>query len=107
MSQADFASRLGVTGAGISKIESGQRNLTDQMILLICKEFNVNENWLRYGTGDIYQKESPDCLEQLVLKYSLNEFDKNLIYEYAKLDEKKRAAIKEYVLNISSGFSDN
>ncbi len=51
LSQEAFGSRLGVTGPGISKIESGDRNLTEQMALSIIREFNVNEDWLRNGTG--------------------------------------------------------
>ncbi|MDU3181839.1 MAG: helix-turn-helix transcriptional regulator [Lachnospiraceae bacterium] len=51
LSQEAFGSRLGVTGPGISKIESGDRNLTEQMTLSIIREFSVNENWLRNGTG--------------------------------------------------------
>ena len=51
LSQEAFGTRLGVTGPGISKIESGDRNLTEQMTLSIIREFNVNEDWLRNGTG--------------------------------------------------------
>lgn len=51
LSQEEFASRLGITAAGISRIESGKRKLTEQMLIHICKEFNVNEDWLRYGRG--------------------------------------------------------
>ena len=51
LSQEAFGAKLGVTGPGISKIESGDRNLTEQMTLSVIREFNVNENWLRTGEG--------------------------------------------------------
>ncbi len=51
LSQEAFGAKLGVTGPGISKIESGDRNLTEQMALSVIREFNVNENWLRTGEG--------------------------------------------------------
>ena len=104
MSQELFGSKLGVTGAGISKIESGQRNLTDQMILLICKEFGVNEDWLRNGSGKMYLTNTTDCLDELVQKYDLDELDKKIIHEYAKLDIKRRSAIKDYIVKLAYNF---
>ena len=46
-----FGDRLGVKKNSISQIESGNRSLTDQMFLAICREFSVNEDWLRTGSG--------------------------------------------------------
>ncbi len=101
LSQKDFAARLGITGAGISKIESGQRGLTDQMILLICKEFNINENWLRYGEGGMLRQPLPFGVEQLAESYRLDELDKIIISEYLMLDDKKRKVLKEYITRIA------
>ena len=42
-----FGIRLGVGKTAISKLENGERNLTDQMFKSICREFNVSEDWLR------------------------------------------------------------
>lgn len=51
LSQDDFGSRLGVSGAAISRIEGQQRALTPQIAKLICKEFHIREEWLVNGTG--------------------------------------------------------
>lgn len=51
----EFGKRLGVTDAAISRLEKGERKLTEQMVKSICREFNVNEQWLRYGTGEMFQ----------------------------------------------------
>lgn len=59
LSQESFGSRLGVTGTGISKIETGDRNLTEQMFISICREFNVNETWLRTGKGEMFLSATP------------------------------------------------
>lgn len=49
-----FGEQLGVTKVAISNIEKGNRNLTDQMSKAICREFNVSEEWLRDGTGNMF-----------------------------------------------------
>lgn len=46
-----FGIRLGVGKTAISGIETGRRNLTEQMIKSICREYKVNEDWLRTGAG--------------------------------------------------------
>lgn len=48
---AKFGERLGVTKTAISYVESDKRNLTEQMLKAICREFSVNEDWLRTGSG--------------------------------------------------------
>lgn len=49
-----FAEPLGVGKTSISKIELGQVNLTDQMAKAICREYSVNEEWLRNGSGEMF-----------------------------------------------------
>ena len=51
MTMEQFGKKLGVQKSAISKIEKGERNLTEQMLLSICREFGVNEVWLRTGEG--------------------------------------------------------
>lgn len=54
LTQEEFGKRLGVTKTAISRLESEDRNLTEQMVLSICREFNVNEDWLRTGEGEMF-----------------------------------------------------
>lgn len=53
LSQEAFGARIGVTGAAISRIESGDRSITEQVITAICREFQVDEHWLRTGEGQM------------------------------------------------------
>lgn len=52
--QTDFAKTLSVSRSAICKMESGENSPSEQTIKLICREFNVNEDWLRNGTGEMF-----------------------------------------------------
>lgn len=52
--QIEFAEQLGVTNAHISKLEKGITVPSDALIKLICKVFEVNEEWLRFENGPVY-----------------------------------------------------
>lgn len=100
-SQEALGIKLGVTGAGISKIENGQRNLTEQMIILICIEFDINERWLRYGEGEMFKEKTSYGIEQIANFYDLDDLDVRIIQEYIKLNAKNRKVIKEYIMRIA------
>ena len=68
LSQEAFGKRLGVTGTAISRIEIGNRAVTEQMILATCREFNVREEWLRDGSGEIFLDFTEDSLMTLLLE---------------------------------------
>lgn len=51
-----FGGKLGVGKTAISKIERGENSVTDHMRLSICREFNVSEEWLRTGEGEMFVK---------------------------------------------------
>lgn len=107
ISQDAFGRKLGVTAAGISKIESGQRNLTEQMVILICREFDINENWLRYGTGEMFKEKLSTGMEQLALYYHLDDLDVRIINEFLLLDDSKRKVLKDYILKVASVTSNS
>lgn len=54
-----FGERIGVGKSAISNIERGTRGFTDQMLKAICREFNVNEEWLRDGSGEMFVASTP------------------------------------------------
>lgn len=60
LSTEKFGARVGVTRSAISRIENSVVNVTDQMQKSICREFNVNEEWLRNGVGEMFNTLSQD-----------------------------------------------
>lgn len=88
-----FGKPLGVGKTAISKIENGENNLTDQMILAICREYNVDENWLRTGEGEMFKKlNRQQELAQLtatLFKEEEDSFKSRLIMALAQLNEEE------------------
>ena len=81
LTQVEFGERIGVKGNTVTNYETGLRNPTDAVILSICREFNVNEDWLRNGTGDMYKEKDGSFTELLSeLEESDDDFIKSLIY---------------------------
>lgn len=60
LTQEKFGERVGVKKNTISQIESGVNGVTDQLRLSVCREFNVNEDWLRTGEGEMFVESDED-----------------------------------------------
>lgn len=56
MTQQEFADRVSVGRSAIAQYEMGRNPPSDAVISLICREFNVNEVWLRYGDGEMFRE---------------------------------------------------
>ena len=90
LSQKVFAGKLGITDSGLSNLESGKRNLTEQMIISICREFNVNRAWLVEGVGDMFTNLPETILDELALQYELTDLEKDLVGDFCKLPKEQR-----------------
>lgn len=100
LTQAQFAERLGLTRNYIALIETGSRIPSDRTIADICREFNVSENWLRTGEGEMFLDLGED--EELVqvlaaIQVSDDDMVKDLLISYWHLDEKEKAAIRKLI----------
>lgn len=70
LNQNEFAEKLGLSQSTLAMIEVGKRTFSDKHIKLICVTFNINENWLRTGNGNMfsstpYERELLSIFEQL------------------------------------------
>lgn len=54
LTQLEFGEQVGVKANTIGNYEIGLRTPSDAVIRAICREFNVNENWLRTGEGEMF-----------------------------------------------------
>lgn len=95
-----FGKKLGVTKVAISNIEKGNRALTEQMAKSICREYNVNYDYLVYGEGEMFDDLPQTILDELCIQYDCDELDRSLIEEYLKLDATSRKVLKDYIRNV-------
>ena len=101
-----FGEKLGVGKTAISKLEKGERNLTDQMVKSICREFSINEEWLRTGSGNMripIEDEAAAAVSDLVEKSNpLYDVIKGIMVAYQKLDGPSREVIDQFILDAVS-----
>jgi transcriptional regulator with XRE-family HTH domain len=91
LNQSDFGAKVGVKGNTIGNYEIGLRSPSDAVIFSICREFNVNENWLRTGEGEMFLKinEEEELYSFLggLAKEENSSFKKRLISALSRLNE--------------------
>lgn len=100
-----FGDKVGVTSSSISDIEKGRRELTKQMCISVCREYDVNETWLRTGEGDMFVAQSrEDEIERAVRRLLSGEteiFKRRLILTLSNLPEEHWAVLEEKLLEIA------
>lgn len=105
LTQAKFANKIGVKQNTVAQYEMGRNVPIDSVITLICKEYNVNEDWLRYGTGEMFVKKT---MEQELIDFTADmllggdNFKKRLISALAKLSEDQWDLLESIVDEISN-----
>ena len=77
MSQIEFSERIYLSKSFYGDIEIGKKKVNDRIIFIVSKQFNVNENWIRTGNGNIFNEINPDIRkEKLISIY--NQLDLSL-----------------------------
>ena len=80
-----FGSAINMSGGAITNMEKGTRNITDRTIRDICREYNVNPEWLINGNEPMFEdvtseRDIDDEVKQLTKQYSLlNNEDQELV----------------------------
>lgn len=95
LTQDNFSEKIGLSRSNIANIEISRIKFTDRTIKDICREFNVNKEWLRYGSGEIFI-ENDSAFEQYLKENSATDNDIELIKCYLNLDLEIRNKIHEH-----------
>lgn len=105
LTQVEFGEKIGVKGNTITNYETGLRNPTDAVILSICREFGINEDWLRNGTEPMYKERDGSFTELLSdLDDSDDDFIKALITVYMGLDEDSKEALRKIAKGMAEKY---
>ena len=104
MTQQKFADKLGTARNNIAGYETGKRNPSNAVISLICREFNINEKWLRTGEGEMFIELSrSDEIAQFVGQLMTEEddsFKKRLVSGLAALDDNGWKVLENFLDSI-------
>lgn len=98
ISQDAFGKKLGVTGATISRLESGDRQPTEAIIKLICREFSISYDWLKNGVEPMKmpaEEAALDSIERIMT--GNNEFVKSVFRELADLPAEAWEEIESFM----------
>lgn len=101
LTQAEFSKRIGFKRNSIALVETEMRNISDQAIFSICREFHVREDWLRNGTGEMYEPDMNSALDLLVKKYHLSDGSRILIEKFVDMEESHQQVLVDYFVRVS------
>ena len=91
LTQVEFGEKIGTKGNTITNYETGLRTPTDAVIHSICREFNVDETWLRTGEGEMFKKRTRNqeimAFANSVMEGLDESFKKRLLLALSKLNE--------------------
>lgn len=102
LTQQEFADRIGMKRNTVANYETGRNEPSAAVISLICREFNVNENWLRSGEGEMFCKlETND----IVAKATRLLGEKDPMFEafvetYSTLSPSDRKVLMDFGVNL-------
>lgn len=106
LTQQEFGERLGIKRNTIATYESGRNEPIDAVVSLICKEFNVNEEWLRDGTGEMFKAAPSTALDALAEEYNYSHRDYVIVEEFSNLSRKDRDVILNFITEVAAGCYD-
>lgn len=107
LTQRAFGERIGVKGNTIAQYELGRSNPVDSVISLMIREFNVNEEWLREGKGEMFRAAPSDVLDQLAREYNLSNASYIAVEKFVNLKPEKRSELIDFFLEISKAIIES
>lgn len=110
LTQQEFADRIGIKRNSLANYETGRNTPIDAILISICREWNVNEEWLRTGNGEMFIELTRDeQIENFVgdtLKSEEDSFKKKFISMLAALDESDWEVLQKMVELLQQNKKD-
>ncbi len=106
LTQQEFADRIGIKRNTIATYESGRNQPIDAVVNLICMKFKVNEDWLRYGTGEMFET-TLNALDTLAKEYNLSDSAYVAVEKFIKLKPNTQMEILNYFTEVVKSLPEN
>lgn len=90
LTQQEFANKLGISRNNIATYEANKSKPGEAVISLMCKTFQVNEEWLRTGKNEMFPEETKSVLDEVSEKLNLNAFETAFLKVYMRLPKQQR-----------------
>ncbi len=113
LTQQEFADRIGIKRNTLATYESGRNEPIDAVVSLICREFNVNEDWLRNGGSDddmfvkLNEDEELAMYTQMLLDSTTDDIVANMVKKFICIYEKLDPDSKKILMNIADELIDS
>ena len=105
ISQRDFGKKIGTSDTAVSKLESGERNPSEQTLKSICREFNVDYFWLTEGADvDMFMKLPNTLMEKLSERYNLNKKSQMVLKTYLEAPDDEKEAIENFLTTLAENL---
>ncbi|MDY2655829.1 MAG: helix-turn-helix transcriptional regulator [Candidatus Limiplasma sp.] len=101
MTQTEFAQRIGIKQNSLANIEIGRRNASNQVVISICREFGVNQDYLLKGEEPMFipkEEAAHDRIDQLLS--GGNNFVKAVFIELADLSDEEWQVLHDFVQRV-------
>lgn len=104
LNQEDFGRRIGVTRSAICNYEGGTRPIGEQVILGVCREFSVNELWMRNGVGKPYNPPKNNVIDKLISEYGCSKFEGDFLKTYFQMTKEERTSFVRCAYRLLAPF---
>lgn len=106
LTQQGFADKLGIKRNTVATYEAGRSKPSDAAVLLICRECNVNEEWLRTGKGEMFNPTPSSELDALAMKYDLSDEAYILIKKFVNLKVEQQNVIIDFIKEVAASLAE-
>ena len=96
LNQTDFGARINLSQTTIGQYEKETRPLTERVISQLVNEFNISEEYLRHGTGDMFINRTPDLVRQLAEELSRSDREQRLLLTFLSFPPETRAKVLDF-----------
>ena len=107
LTQQEFSDKIGSKRNTVATYEIGRTDPSAAVISLICREFNVNETWLRTGEGKMFVEAPSDTLDALAREYHLDRFGRTVVEKMLNLNEKQWAVFHDFAMDVLESLSED